>query len=97
MSLAGIDRSEIEENEKRYGRGAFDAAKEVLNGRVDLSEEAFLKGDPASEIIEYMEANPRTHLVMGRRGYSPLRSLTLGNVSEKVVRHAAGPVTVVGE
>ncbi|WP_228706173.1 universal stress protein [Marinobacter sp. LV10R520-4] len=75
----------------------FDAAKEAVSGKLDPTEEILLKGDPAHEIIEYLEANPSTHMVLGRRGHSAVRSLTLGSVSEKVIRHATGPVTVVSE
>jgi nucleotide-binding universal stress UspA family protein len=74
----------------------FDAAKEAVS-KLDPIEEILLKGDPAHEIIEYLEANPGTHLVLGRRGHSAVRSLTLGSISEKVIRHATGPVTVVSD
>jgi len=62
----------------------FDAAKEAVSGKLDSTEETLLKGDPAHEIIEYLEANPSTHMVLGGRGHSAVRSLTLGSVSEKL-------------
>ncbi|WP_166263532.1 universal stress protein [Marinobacter caseinilyticus] len=97
MMVAGVEPSRIEAEKRRYGREVFDAAKDALCGRVSPAEEILLNGDPAHEILEYAHAHPGTHLVLGRRGYSAVRSLTLGSVSEKIVRHAAGPVTVVGE
>jgi nucleotide-binding universal stress UspA family protein len=96
MVISGVPPSDLEEEQKNYGRKVFDAAKEAVS-KLDPIEEILLKGDPAHEIIEYLEANPGTHLVLGRRGHSAVRSLTLGSVSEKVVRHATGPVTVVSE
>jgi nucleotide-binding universal stress UspA family protein len=95
MVISGVSPSDLEKEQKDYGRKVFDAAKEAVNGKPDPTEEILLKGDPAHEIIEYLQANPGTHLVLGRRGHSAVRSLTLGSVSEKVVRHATGPVTVV--
>jgi len=97
LVISGVRPEELEEREEQFGREVFDAAREVVSGHADPSEVVLLKGDPAHEIIEYLEANPGTHLVLGRRGHSLVRSLTLGSISEKVVRHAKGPVTVVSE
>lgn len=96
LVIAGYEQTKVDAAKEQYGRKVFDATKEALGGRADSSEEILLSGDPAHEIIEYMHANPGIHLVVGRRGYSAVRSLTLGSVSEKIVRHATGPVTVVG-
>ncbi|SIS90534.1 universal stress protein [Neptunomonas antarctica] len=95
MVISGVSPSDLEEEQKDYGRKVFDAAKKVVSGKLNPTEEILLKGDPAHAIIEYLDANPGTHLVLGRRGHSAVRSLTLGSVSEKVVRHATVPVTVV--
>ncbi len=97
LVISGVWPSDLEEEQKHYGQEVFEAAKKALSGKADPTEEILLKGDPAHEIIEYLGANPGTHLVLGRRGHSAVRSLTLGSISEKVVRHATGPVTVVSE
>lgn len=97
LAISGVWPSDIEEEKENYGRQVFDAVKQALSGKVDPNEEILLKGEPAHEIIEYLEEHPGTHLVLGRRGHSLVRSLTLGSISEKVVRHATGPVTVVSE
>ncbi|WP_297791319.1 universal stress protein [uncultured Marinobacter sp.] len=96
LVIAGYEQTKVDAAKEQYGRKVFDATKEALGGRADSAEEILLSGDPAHEIIEYIHSNPGTHLVLGRRGYSAVRSLTLGSVSEKIVRHATGPVTVVG-
>lgn len=44
-----------------------------------------------------MKQNPGTHLVMGKRGLSKISRLLLGSVSDKVMRHAPGLITVVSE
>lgn len=97
LIVSGVLQSDIEEEANEYGRKTFDTAKQTVSGVVEPTEEVLLKGDPAKEIIDYLENNPGTHMFLGRRGDSLVRSLTLGSVSEKVVRHAHGPVTVVGE
>ncbi|WP_152204900.1 universal stress protein [Marinobacter changyiensis] len=95
MVISGVWPSDLEEEQKDFGRKVFDAVKEAVRGQADPTEEILLKGEPAHEIIEYLQANPGIHLVLGRRGHSMVRSLTLGSISEKVVRHATGPITVV--
>lgn len=97
MVLAGAEHARVEEEKEKYGREVFDAAQEVIRGLASAEEEVLLHGDPAHEILEYLRGNPGAHLVLGRRGYSVVRSLTLGSVSEKIVRHAHSPVTVVEE
>lgn len=97
MVISGVWPSDLEQEQKEYGRKVFDATKEAVSGLADPADEILLKGEPAHEIIEYLETNPGTHMVLGRRGHSTVRSLTLGSISEKVVRHATGPVTVVSE
>jgi nucleotide-binding universal stress UspA family protein len=97
MAISGVSHSDQEKEQTDYGRKMFDAAKEAVKGTLDPSEEILLKGDPAHEIIQYLEANAGTHLVIGRRGHSAMRSLTLGSISETIVRHATVPVTVVSD
>lgn len=97
LIVSGVLQSDIDEEANEYGRKAFEAAKQAVSGMVEPTEEVLLKGDPAKEIIDYLEDNPGNHMFLGRRGDSLVRSLTLGSVSEKVVRHAHGPVTVVSD
>ena len=97
LVISGVWPSDLEEEKENYGRKVFDAAKKAMGGKVEPTEESLLQGDPAHEVIDYLEANPGVHMVLGRRGHSTVRSLTLGSLSEKVVRHAHGPVTVVSE
>ncbi|HET7427356.1 MAG TPA: universal stress protein [Gemmatimonadales bacterium] len=59
-----------------------------------LSAEArVFRGDAGRAIVEHSE--PLDMLVLGSRGYGPLRSVLLGSVSSYVMRHAACPVLVV--
>lgn len=97
LVISGVWPSDIEQEQKDFGNKAFDAAKKALSDKVQPAEQILLRGDPAHEIIEYLAEHPGTHMVLGRRGHSLVSSLTLGSISEKVIRHAAGPVTVVSK
>lgn len=52
-------------------------------------------GDPADEILSAVRRLGVDHVVMGSRGLSHLQEIMLGSVSEKIVRGAPCPVTVV--
>ncbi|WP_100638211.1 universal stress protein [Marinobacter salexigens] len=95
MVIGGAMPESIDEEVEGFGREVFDAAKKAVGSTIEPTEEVLLRGDPAKEILDYLEDNAGVHLVLGRRGHSLVRSLTLGSISEKVVRHASGPVTVV--
>lgn len=95
LVITGVWPADLEQEQKDFGNKVFNAAKEIID--VDPAEEILLRGDPGHEISEYLQDHPGTHMVLGRRGNSMVRSLTLGSISESVVRHAKGPVTVVSE
>jgi len=46
-------------------------------------------------ILEFAGENDSDLIVLGRQGHSSFRKIWFGNVTEKVVRHAACPVLVV--
>jgi len=58
-------------------------------------EEETSVGDPAEEIIRYTEDDHSVLVIIGRRGLSRMKSLMLGSVSDKVIRHAQSPVMVI--
>jgi nucleotide-binding universal stress UspA family protein len=82
----GIDvlRGEIEEQ----ARANLEAAAAPVGAAIALRE-----GDPADELAEHSAGLDL--LVMGSRGYGPLRSVLTGGVSGRVMRSAQCPVIVV--
>lgn len=52
-------------------------------------------GHPAEHILRYAEDNHADMIVMGRRGLTRATRWILGSVSERVMRYAHCPVTVV--
>ncbi len=56
-------------------------------------ETALIEGEPAEVLLR--QTDEARLLVVGSRGYGPLRRVLLGSVSSAVVAHAACPVIVV--
>ncbi len=54
-----------------------------------------LMGDPFDEIIRYVNNNSIDLIVMGTHGYTGLKHIVLGSVTEKVTRYAPPPVLTV--
>ncbi len=54
-----------------------------------------LFGDPAKEILTFAEEGQYDLIVMGRRGLGGVGKVLLGSVSDRVVKAAGCPVTVV--
>ena len=88
--------AELHQTRDQSAGEVFDEAELALGASGVLVKRHVLLGEPAEEILAFLQANPGAHLVMGRRGLSKIKSLLMGSVSDKVTRHAAGLVTVVG-
>jgi nucleotide-binding universal stress UspA family protein len=97
IALAKLTKEQIHAAHAEAAKGVLAQAQSALaaSGAGIAADTLVLVGDPAQEILDYLETHPRTMVVMGRRGLSAIRGLMLGSVSEKVARHAVGPVTLV--
>lgn len=98
MALVGFSRMSPEEialAKNSAARGIFDQARAAIGDAGAEVDELVLLGDPANEVIGYVGQHPKTLVVMGRRGLSPIQSLLMGSVTEKVARYAQGAVTLV--
>lgn len=95
IGLASMSAEHIKQAEADASREIFAQARAAIADAGVDSNELILLGDPAHELIGYVNQNPKSMLVMGRRGLSKIQSLLLGSVSEKVARHAHGAVTLV--
>jgi len=61
-----------------------------------IAEKAFtVRGDAATEIIDYVKANQIDLIVAGSRGLSQIKSLWMGSVSRKLVHYSACSVLIV--
>ncbi|MBL36859.1 MAG: universal stress protein UspA [Xanthomonadales bacterium] len=95
IGMAGMSRDDIEHAAQAAAQRVFDKLHaEIGETDVKLVDETSI-GDPAEEIIRCTEDDHELLVILGRRGLSRIQSLLLGSVSEKVVRHAHSPVTVI--
>lgn len=95
IGMAGMSRDDLEHAAQAAAQRVFDKLHAELGSTdVKLDDETSI-GDPAEEIIRCTEDDRDLLVVLGRRGLSRIQSLLLGSVSEKVVRHAHSPVTIV--
>lgn len=95
VGMAGMSRSDIVSAAESSGQRAFDQVGEALGEGMARVQTETAFGDPAEEIIAFTERHPAVLVVIGRRGLSRMKSLMLGSVSDKVIRHAKCPVTVI--
>lgn len=72
---------------------AFERAESWLGG--SKAERRTEQGDPAGQIIAVAHGQAFDLIVMGRRGLSPSAEQLLGSVSDRVLRQASCPVTLV--
>lgn len=94
IGLNSLERSEIEQIERRIAGPSFDKARALMDPSVN-AETLVSIGEPADEIVALARKNGFTLIVMGSRGQSLAREILLGSVSDKVIRHAHCAVTVV--
>ncbi len=76
-------------------RQLFEQAREQAdNYGLELRTEDEI-GDPAREIVDFVEQQEIDHVVIGSHGRSEPTRLLLGSTAELVVRRSPAPVTVV--
>lgn len=91
-------RQEIKERagkEERFGKETLEKALQTLNEAGITAKSAFLRGDAATEIIEYAKKNKVDLIACGGRGLGPVKSWLLGSVSRKLLHYAPCSVMVV--
>lgn len=96
IGMAGMSRADIDQAAQAAAQRAFDQTRDALGSDLIAKvEQETSIGDPAEEIIRYTEDDHAVLVVIGRRGLTRMKSLMLGSVSDKVLRHAKSPVTVI--
>ena len=63
----------------------FERAEALASEREGNLETATVVGEPAREILAYLEENPVDHVVVGSHGRSGLSRVLLGSVAERSV------------
>jgi nucleotide-binding universal stress UspA family protein len=84
-----------QKEEERQGEAIIKRAIEILQAAGLQAQPVLLRGDAATEIIEYVKAHGIDLIVAGSRGLSQVRGWLLGSVSRKLIHYASCSVLVV--
>jgi nucleotide-binding universal stress UspA family protein len=85
-------RQQLTEAIQEQTRAQLVQARETVPEGIEV-EATLITGDPVEALVNVAEA-PGTLLVVGSRGYGPLRRVLLGSVSTQLVRSAPCPLIV---
>jgi nucleotide-binding universal stress UspA family protein len=80
---------------KEHFAEEFSRLREESEKRGVVFDSHVAVGHPAEQIVRYAEDNHANLIVMGRRGLTRATRWILGSVSERVLRYAHCPVTVI--
>jgi nucleotide-binding universal stress UspA family protein len=83
------------EEEERHGKALLAESVNTLGDYGIEAKSVLLRGDAATEIIEYANQNEIGLIVAGSRGLSQMRRLLLGSLSRKLVHYAGCSVLIV--
>lgn len=84
-----------EEREAKIGQALLKRTSSLLGRHGLKSTTVLMRGDAATEIIEYADMHHPDLIVAGSRGLSEFRSWLMGSVSRKLVHYAKCSVLIV--
>lgn len=90
-----LDWERIEMEEERQGKAILAEGEAHLQGAGYQVKQVLVRGDAATEIIEYIRQHEIDLVVCGSRGLNPVTSWLLGSVSRKLVHYAGCSVLIV--
>lgn len=74
----------------------LEKASEIMEERnIKPCKKTLLEGDPAEEILKYLEKNPKDLIIMGSHGREGLSSMILGSVSKTVLEYSNISVLII--
>lgn len=86
--------AQLDQAQATAAQAAFEAAKAGMEG-FEVRDHLVEIGQPADVIVELAARLGVSQIIMGSRGLSRVKELLLGSVSDRVVRNARCPVTIV--
>lgn len=95
VPVGEMDIDTIAEEEEKKGKKLLDHAVETLAAGGITAKTVLIRGDAATEILEYIKDNDINLVVSGSRGLSGVSSWLLGSVSRKLVHYANCSVLVI--
>jgi nucleotide-binding universal stress UspA family protein len=85
----------ITEEAKERGKSILDEAERLVNEHGLSAEKALREGDAVNEIVALAKERKIDVIVLGHRGWSKIRELLVGGVSEGVCHKAPCSVLIV--
>lgn len=87
--------AKLADEEERNGKALLTETVNSLGNYGIEAKSVLLRGDAATEIIQYANENQAGMIVAGSRGLSKMRRLLLGSLSRKLVHYAGCSVLIV--
>jgi len=87
-----LDAERLESTQAR-----LETFSQTLLGQGLQVEATVLRGQPDTQICQFAEKQGVDLIVMGSRGFSPLKQAFLGSISNYVLHHATCPVLIAKE
>jgi nucleotide-binding universal stress UspA family protein len=87
----------LQKKEEEEGQILLQRAISTLNATGLQPRGVLLRGDAATEILEYARYHEADLIICGSRGLSPVKGWLLGSVSRKLVHYAGCSVMIVKE
>jgi len=98
MELPVFTSQELEEEveaARKAGQAILDEANQLLLSRNIHAKNTLLRGDAASEVLQYAKDNQIDLIIAGSRGLSQVQGWLVGSVSRKLVHYAECSVLLV--
>lgn len=83
------------QNFRKESAKVLDRYEDIAEKEGMKIESVVMEGDPASNIVAYVEKGGFDMIVMGSRGLGKFRGMVLGSTSRKVLQNAKCPVLIV--
>jgi nucleotide-binding universal stress UspA family protein len=90
-----IDKKAVEAEEERQAERLLNETQQLLSLANLQTSTVLVRGDAATEIIQYIQSNEIDMVVCGSRGLSAVSGWLLGSVSRKLVHYAGCSVLIV--
>jgi len=95
MGLIALSDEDVDRARDKMAREVFEGSEKAI-ARSDIkADHEVSTGNPTVEILAVARELTPDLIVVGSRGFSSVEGLILGSVSERVLRSAPCPVTVV--
>lgn len=90
-----VDWERVEKEEETEGEKILREASDVLQAGGLQASPVLLRGDAATEILQYIKTHDIDLVICGSRGLNPVTGWLLGSVSRKLVHYADASVLIV--